>query len=127
MDKEFFSNLDQRTVISSRLSKHRSDPEKHPLLLDDLKYRHGLSPAATNVRNIRHKRDPKVDTTQVHEVEKILKDLIEYGFADNCEEELMEFDEDGNLVKVTKGVQDKDKHKASSPNDNMYMQDYSND
>jgi hypothetical protein len=40
----------------------------------------------------------------VHEVEVILKNLIETGFADNCDEELLEFDDDGNLVKVTKGV-----------------------
>eukprot|EP00352_Strombidinopsis_acuminata_P006571 CAMPEP_0176373468 /NCGR_PEP_ID=MMETSP0126-20121128/26057_1 /TAXON_ID=141414 ORGANISM="Strombidinopsis acuminatum, Strain SPMC142" /NCGR_SAMPLE_ID=MMETSP0126 /ASSEMBLY_ACC=CAM_ASM_000229 /LENGTH=124 /DNA_ID=CAMNT_0017733613 /DNA_START=425 /DNA_END=799 /DNA_ORIENTATION=- len=124
MDKEFFSNLDQRTQLSDRLTKHRSDPNKYPLKLDDLKYRHGLSPAATNVRNIRHKRDPKVDTTKVHEVEKILKDLIEYGFADNCEEELLEFDEDGELANVTKGVQEKDKSKALG-NSGMYLGDYS--
>ena len=77
---------------------------KKPLLLNDLKFRHGLSPGAHNVRNVRHKLDPVVDPNKVHEVEIILKNLIETGFADNCDEELLEFDEDGNLVKVTKGV-----------------------
>jgi hypothetical protein len=53
---------------------------------------------------VRHKLDPIVDPNKVHEVEIILKNLIETGFADNCDEELLEFDEDGALVKVTKGV-----------------------
>ena len=48
--------------------------------------------------------DPVVDARKVHEVEVILKNLIETGFADNCDEELLEFDDDGALVKVTKGI-----------------------
>lgn len=82
------------------------DAEKlgSPLVLNDLKYRHGLTPGAYNVRNVRHKVDPVVDPKKVHEVEVILKNLIETGFADNCDEELLEFDDDGNLVKITKGV-----------------------
>ena len=73
-------------------------------MLNDLKFRHRLSPGAHNVRNVRHKLDPIVDANKVHEVEVILKNLIETGFADNCDEELLEFDEDGNLIKLTKGV-----------------------
>jgi len=69
-----------------------------------LKFRHGLSPGAQNIRNMRHKLDPIVDKEKVHQVEMVLKNLIETGFADNCDEELLEFDEDGNLVRVTKGV-----------------------
>lgn len=53
---------------------------------------------------MRHKVDPVVDRSKVHEVEQILKDLIETGFANNCDEELLEFDEDGQLVNVIKGV-----------------------
>ena len=56
------------------------------------------------MRNVRHKVDPIVNKDKVHEVEIILKNLIETGFADNCDEELLEFDEDGVLVRVTKGV-----------------------
>ncbi len=74
------------------------------MILNDLKFRHGLAPGAHNVRNVRHKVDPIVDPNKVHEVEIILKNLIETGFADNCDEELLEFDEDGVLVKITKGV-----------------------
>lgn len=73
-------------------------------MLPDMKYRHGLSPAARNVRNVRHKVDPVVDKQSVHKVELILRSLIETGFAENCDEELLEFDEDGNLVKTTKGI-----------------------
>ena len=34
----------------------------------------------------------------------ILKSLIETGFADNCEEELLEFDDEGILKTITPGV-----------------------
>ena len=36
-------------------------------------------------------------------VEQTLKDIIEFGFAENVEEELLEFDEQGNLVNVKSG------------------------
>lgn len=72
--------------------------------LSKLQYRHGLSPAAKNIRNVRHKIEPVVDKEKVHKVEKILKSIIETGFADNCDEELLEFDDDGNLVSVVKGI-----------------------
>ena len=65
-----------------------------------------MSPAAKNIRNVRHKVDPIVDKKTVHQVEVVLRSLIETGFAENCDEELLEFDEDGNLVKVTKGITD---------------------
>lgn len=63
-----------------------------------------MSPAAYNIRNVRHKVDPVVDKKKVAQVEAILKNLIETGFADNCDEELLEFDEDGKLVNVIQGV-----------------------
>ena len=34
----------------------------------------------------------------------ILKSIIETGFADNCIEELLEFDENGVLIKTTPGI-----------------------
>lgn len=37
-----------------------------PLKLNDLKWRHGLSPSAQNIRNVRHKLDPIVDRSKVH-------------------------------------------------------------
>ena len=76
-----------------------------PILnLLDMRYRHGLSPAAKNIRNVRHKVDPIVEKKTVHQVEVILKSLIETGFAENCDEELLEFDENGDLCEVTKGI-----------------------
>lgn len=78
--------------------------ESKPLILNDLKYRHGLSPAARNIRNVRHKVDPIVDKDKVHQVEVILRSLIETGFADNCDEELLEFDDEGKLVNTIKGI-----------------------
>ncbi len=53
----------------------------------------------------------------MHSVEKILKDIIDvsttiynflqYGFADNVEEELLVFDDKGNLEKCIKGAKEK--------------------
>lgn len=73
-------------------------------MLPNIKYRHGLSPASKNIRNVRHKVDPIVDKQIVHKVELILRSLIETGFAENCDEELLEFDEEGNLINTIKGI-----------------------
>ena len=40
---------------------------------------------------------------EVSKVEQTLKDIIEYGFAENVEEELLEFNESGQLVKISTG------------------------
>ena len=105
-DEEFFQNLYQRKKLKARLDEWEKDQSipKKPLILDDLKFRHGLSPGAQNIRNVRHKVDSLVDVDKVHQVEMILKSLIETGFADNCDEELLEFNEEGILVKTTPGV-----------------------
>lgn len=39
----------------------------------------------------------------------ILKSIIETGFAENCKEELLEFDDEGKLIKVTPGIPEKQK------------------
>lgn len=75
--------------------------------MPNLRWRHGLSPAAYNVRNVRHKVDPVVDKQKVHLVESVLKSIIDTGFADNCKEELLEFDNDGKLVSRKAGVQER--------------------
>lgn len=75
----------------------------------ELKLRSGLVPVTKNVRNARFKKESHEDPVLVHDVERILKDIIDYGFADNVEEELMEFDEEGKLVRVVKGAKDKKK------------------
>jgi len=74
---------------------------------DMMKYRHGLAPATKNIRNIRYKREPNEDPKEVHSVEKILKDIIDYGFADNVEEELLYFNDKGDLVNCVKGAKEK--------------------
>ena len=93
-------------MLKARLDAWEKDERvpKKPLKLDDLKFRHGLSPGAQNIRNVRHKVEPIVDVDKVHQVEMILKSLIETGFADNCDEELLEFDEEGKLVNTIPGV-----------------------
>jgi len=102
-DEDLKCDLYQRRKLEERVAKWRQDPSQ-PLILTDMRMRHGLSPAAKNIRNVRHKVDPIVDKKTVHRVEVILRSLIETGFAENCDEELLEFDDDGNLVNVIKGI-----------------------
>jgi len=52
-----------------------------------------------NVRNVRFQKDSKEDIYSVRQVEKILKDIIDFGFAENVDEELLEFDDQGTLLK----------------------------
>ena len=104
-DEDFKRDLYQRHLLEQRVAKWREDPSQ-PLDLTDLRYRNGISPAAKNIRNVRHKVDPIVDKKTVHRVEQILRSLIETGFADNCDEELLEFDEDGKLVRTVRGITD---------------------
>jgi len=40
----------------------------------------------------------------VHLVESVLKSIIETGFADNCREELLEFDKTGALISRKAGA-----------------------
>lgn len=37
-------------------------------------------------------------------METVLKSIIDTGFADNCKEELLEFDQEGNLISRKPGV-----------------------
>lgn len=64
-DEEFRRDLYQRRLLDQRVAKWRQD-QSQPLDLTDIRYRHGLSPAAKNIRNIRHKVDPIVDKKTVH-------------------------------------------------------------
>lgn len=43
----------------------------------------------------------------MHLVETVLKSIIDTGFADNCKEELLEFDNEGKLVARKAGVQER--------------------
>lgn len=55
------------------------------------------------MRNIRYKRKAYFDKDHVASVENVLKDMIEYGFSEHVDEELLVFDDDGNLVRVDDG------------------------
>lgn len=68
-----------------------------------LKFRHGISPVARNIRNIRYKVKPTFDIEKVQRVEGILKDLIDYSFADHVQEQILSFDEEGQLMKIEEG------------------------
>ena len=69
--------------------------------------RNGLAPVTKNVRNVRFKKEQNEDPKQVEGVEKILKDIIDYGFADNVEEEMLEFNDEGELDKKVRGSKEK--------------------
>ena len=75
----------------------RKKPQEHPL-----EFRHGISPVAFNVRNTRYKKQPKFDKTQVSKTEGILNSLIQYGFSDHVDEQLLKFDKKGILVDVSR-------------------------
>jgi TATA-binding protein-associated factor Taf7 len=72
-----------------------------------LRFRHGISPITKNIKNIRYKKKPEFDVEKVKNVETILKDLIDTGFADHVDEVLLEFDDDGKLDKKIEGNQKK--------------------
>lgn len=105
-DPDFFNNLYRKGEINKQAEELKDKPESN-ISLDFYKYRHGLAPPSKNIRNIRYKKEPNEDSNEVHAVETILKDIIDYGFADNVEEELLEFNEKGELVKCTKGAKEK--------------------
>ena len=65
-DPEFVQNLYRRQEIL-----------KKPFSPDALKFRHGIAPIMKNIRNVRFKKEPNVDSLEVHAVETILKDIID--------------------------------------------------
>ena len=73
--------------------------------------RSGISPVAKNIINIRYKKKPKFDTEKVKKIEAILKDLIDYGFADHVDEQLLDFNEHGKLNKIIDGKSSNDRSK----------------
>ena len=72
-----------------------------------LRFRNGISPITKNIKNIRYKKKPEFDVDKVKNVETILKDLIDTGFADHVDEVLLEFDDEGRLDKKVEGNQKK--------------------
>ena len=100
-DEDFFMNLNQRGKLKAL--QEAIGPDQTKLHLPDLKWRHGLTPGARNVTNVRHRIEPKYNKDEVAEVETILKSLIESGFAPNCDEELLSFDDDGKLQNIQQG------------------------
>ncbi|CDW83486.1 transcription initiation factor tfiid subunit 7-like [Stylonychia lemnae] len=109
-DQEFLNSLYRKGETKKMVEEQKGKGEK--IHYECLKFRHGLAPVAKNIRNIRHKKEPNEDQEEVHAVEKILKDIIDYGFADNVEEELLVFNDDGDLVKVEK-VDNKERRKEA--------------
>lgn len=65
--------------------------------------RSGLSPIAKNIINHRFKQKPEFDLEKVKKVETILKDLIDFGFSEHVDEQLLDFDENGKLKAIIDG------------------------
>lgn len=87
----------------------------------DYMMRDGLTPATKNVANVRYRKDQDEDPEEICKIESILKDIIDYGFADHVSEELLYFDDDGNLIR-TENVPEYDK--AMSIDETSYNDDY---
>lgn len=117
-DPKFKDQLYKRGEAERNLKKaEEAGRNDYPTLLKDvpesmggydddgikLQFRSGISPAAFNVKNIRHKSKPDFRFSDVEKVEGTLNQIIQYGFASNVEEELLEFDSAGNLINVTSG------------------------
>lgn len=125
-DPEFLQQLYRRGEITRRAEESKKQAQSIgggaaktdlSFMGDMMKYRHGLAPPTKNIRNIRFKKEPNEDPNEVHAVEKILKDIIDvsirlnetvqYGFADNVEEELLKFGPEGELKERIQGAKDK--------------------
>ena len=67
----------------------------------EYKMRNGLTPGTKNIRANRWQRPLKAQRTEVIQVENILKDIIDFGFSDNVDEELwtLTFDGSGKMIK----------------------------
>jgi len=63
-DDNFMSNLNQRGKLklkSQKFEQKEGQSASH-MPMPELKWRHGLSPGAKNITNIRHKLEPIVDS-----------------------------------------------------------------
>eukprot|EP00347_Sterkiella_histriomuscorum_P002384 403368367 len=118
-DPDFLNSLYRKSETKRMVEEQKV--REVEVKYDILKFRHGLAPVAKNIRNIRHKKEPNEDPDEVHAVEQILKDIIDYGFADNVEEELLEFDDNGDLKSCVKGAKEKRKEQV---NNNLIQIDY---
>jgi TATA-binding protein-associated factor Taf7 len=90
---------DFRNLLYDRL---HNQPDSHHDN-EKLKMRSGLSPISKNIINYRFKQKPTFNTNKVKKIEGILKDLIDFGFAEHVDEQLLDFDENGKLKTVVDG------------------------
>lgn len=67
---------------------------------DEYASRHGITPPSFDVREKRFKKEGRFKKEDVNKVENQLKDIIESGFADNVVEELLIFNESGELKEI---------------------------
>lgn len=71
--------------------------------MSKIRMRSGISPVAKNIINLRWKQKPQFETEKVKKVEAILKDLIDFGFSDHVDEQLLDFDDEGRLRHLISG------------------------
>mmetsp|Transcript_5785 Transcript_5785/g.6537 ORF Transcript_5785/g.6537 Transcript_5785/m.6537 type:complete len:173 (-) Transcript_5785:33-551(-) len=106
-DPEFVEELHDRTLYKKKAEREKKEENSNKILLNydimqdprkNFLLRDGLTPATKNVQNVRYKADVKEVAVDVEFIEGYLKDNIDYGFSENAVEELLYFDEKGNLV-----------------------------
>jgi hypothetical protein len=113
-DPEFVEELHERSIYKKereRMADKSKDSNKFqiPSNLEnertpkyDYMLRDGMTPATKNVVNVRYKKDVDENPEEIGKIETILKDIIDFGFADHVEEELLYFDDQGKLSKTEK-------------------------
>lgn len=104
-DPIFLENLQNRKELKTKmdLSYFQGKSDFH------YKWRHGLTPPTKNAQNIRYKKqctlsEKDLDHRKIEEIQKILNDIINYGFSASVEEELLTFDKEGKLVDIQSGA-----------------------
>lgn len=116
-------SAEEQQKIIDNYNPSKEDPAFFKLLYErkvhddkkDLKMRDGIAPITKNIRNIRFKRKPKFDIDQVRKIETMLKDHIDFGFADHVDEQLLHFDDDGVLKDITDGKSNQKKAVENEP------------
>ena len=118
-DPEFLEQLYERKIVKKKLEKldDKSEADTQKYWDELLRFRHGISPISKNIRNIRYKKKPQFDIEKVKRIETILKDLIDFGFADHVDEHLLDFDDEGNLRDAIDGKNERKGARNLGPHD----------
>ena len=109
--KTLFKSVDisQMMFVTNRKKSPEETKDYEDFLYekDEFISKHGITPPTFDIREKRFKKENRFRKEDVTKVENQLKDIIESGFADNVVEELLIFNDKGELKevkRVEKGV-----------------------